>query len=111
MPIKFIKIPVRYKVLEDGNSFYFDCFKRKLKDLRPSDYDSKERLVELFDKKDNRYWLSIETLFGKVIAEAENIFQIHENGYEEEIKIVGVKEVKLKRTYYLYLSFETSLPF
>nr|WP_315245113.1 hypothetical protein [uncultured Flavobacterium sp.] len=107
-----IKIPVKHKTTVEEKHFYFDCFKRKLTDgLLPCDYSKNERLVELYDSEDNRFWVSIETMFGKVINETEKIVQIHENGNEEEIIFSGVKVFKIKRTNYLYLQFETALPF
>ena len=79
--------------------------------LTPCDYDQSEKLLEVELPDGSRVWLPLGSFFGKVIFEADKILILYQQGDTEELNIVGVETVKVKRTNYLKLIFENVLPF
>jgi hypothetical protein len=115
MDIPFIKIPINqleeltvYKKLFK-NFIHPHVFKFKMpKDAYFSDFSIDEKKVELEFSNGDRLWFDFETLFGKVIIHAKELFVINENEELEEIFISSIIERKIKRTRYLNLVFSTN---
>ena len=115
MDIPFLKIPIKqleeltvYKNLYK-NFFHPNAFKFKLpKDAMLSDFSIQEKKIELEFSNGDIFRFDFETLFGKVIIHAKELFVINENEELEEIFISSVIERKVKRTRYLNLVFSTN---
>lgn len=112
-----IKIPIK-QLKEEPSAFNcnlrysHDGFTRRIpKGIIACDFDKKEKLIEVEFADGNRNWVDMEVLFGKVISKVKDLFILRENGDEERIDIVAVDNVKIKRTNYVKLIFETELPY
>ena len=66
---------------------------------------------EIFDEKDNRFWVDFKTFFGTVICDAKDILIEYADGCTESMSIYSVDQIKIKRSIYLQLIFERDLPF
>ena len=75
------------------------------------DISRKERKIEIFDEKDNRFWVGFKTFFGTVICDAKDILIEYADGCTESMSIYSVDQIKIKRSIYLQLIFERDLPF
>ena len=82
---------------------------RKFKDI--CDISRQERKFEIYDDKDNRFWIDFKTFFGTVICDAENILIEFPNSCFETMSIYSVDQIKIKRSIYIQLIFERDLPF
>lgn len=115
--IEFIKIQIDHLVKEPTSSncrdrFSHPAWTRKLpKWLTPSDYDKTEKLIEVEFKNGDREWYALAVFFGIVIAEVNNIFILYPDGTTEDMSIIGIDVIKIKRTTYWKLIFEKDLPF
>lgn len=93
--------------------FSSPLFTRKLGvGITPCDYDKKEKLVEIEFEDGDRAWVNIGHFFGRVIAEAKEIVVMSDDDqFYCHLNIVNFEVLKIKRTTYWKLIFESDLPF
>lgn len=115
--IEFIKLQIDHLVKEPTacscrDRYSHPAWTRKLpKWLTPCDYSKNEKLIEVEYKSGDREWFPLEVFFGKVIAEVKDIFLLYPDGSTEDMSIIGIDLIKIKRTTYWKLIFERDLPF
>jgi len=81
------------------------------KGVLPCDYDKNEKLVEVEFSDGRKSWIPLSYFFGKMICNAKQILQLYPDGHTEEIHIVWIDYLKIKRTNYMKLIFKCDFPF
>ena len=119
MSIDIVKIPygnlVKAIIPSCSTNDKFSCeryrYKLPTKFKGACDISRKERKIEIFDEKDNRFWVDFKTFFGTVVCDAKDILIEYTDGSTESMSIYSVDQIKIKRSIYLQLIFEKDLPF